>query len=208
MNHTHRIRRWSAAAAVVVTAGWCGVVRAEQTATPQTLVYAVYDNENTANDAFKAMQQSQREGAIHIDSFAVVSKDQNGRVHVQSNQKHGARAGAIVGALVGLLGGPAGVAVGAGAGGAIGYLTGEAVGIPQQDINSIKASLTPGTSAIIAVVDERWVADLERSLHEAQAKQVLDRRLAGAPAGQAPQGAAPQAAPPGATPEKAPQPSP
>jgi uncharacterized membrane protein len=100
-------------------------------------------------------------------------------VHVQSTQKRGALAGAVVGALVGALGGPAGAAVGATAGGGIGFLTGETVGIPREDINAIKASLTPGSSALVAVVDERWVMDLERSLHEAQAKQVLDRKIAG-----------------------------
>jgi hypothetical protein len=58
-------------------------------------------------------------------------------------------------------------------------LTGSAVGIPREDINAIKASLKPGTSAIVAVVDQRWVADLERSLHEAQATEVLARKIAG-----------------------------
>jgi hypothetical protein len=44
-------------------------------------------------------------------------------------------------------------------------------------IDAIKASLTPGTSAIAAVIDERWVADLEQSFRQAQAKQVLDQKL-------------------------------
>src|SRR6266542_3706070 len=123
-----------------------------QTAVPQSLVYAVYDSEHGAKDAFDAMKQTQREGVIHIDSFAVISKNQKGHVHVQSTQKRGARAGAVVGALVGAIGGPAGAAAGAAAGGGIGFLTGDSVGIPRADINAIKASLTPGSSALVAVV--------------------------------------------------------
>jgi uncharacterized membrane protein len=191
-----RTSRWIAAAVAVATVGWFAAVKAQSTV-PQSLVFASYDSENGARDALKAMKQTQREGVIHIDSFAVVSKDMKGHVHVQSTQKRGATAGAVVGALVGVLGGPVGAAVGATAGGALGYLTGEAVGIPREDINAIKSSLAPGTSAIVAVVDERWLADLERSLHEAQAKQVLDHKIGGVTA--APEITAPPANPtPGA----------
>jgi uncharacterized membrane protein len=172
---------WLAAAGAVTILAACGIARAQES--PQTLVYAVYDSENGAKDAFNAMKQSQKEGVIHIDSFAVISKDAKGKVHVQSTQKRGAKAGAVIGALIGVLGGPVGAAVGAGAGGGLGYLTGEAVGIPQEDINAIKSSLQPSTSAVVAVVDERWVADLERSLNEAQAKQVLDHKIAAPEAG-------------------------
>jgi len=173
--------KWLAAGTILL-----GALAHAQTSVPQSLVYAVYDSPSGAGDAYDAMKQTQKQGVIHIDAFAVISKDDRGKVRVHSTQKRGARAGAIVGALVGALGGPAGAAVGAGAGGGIGFLTGSAVGIPREDINAIKASLEPGHSALIAVIDERWVADLERSLHEANAKQVLDRKLAGAPAGENP----------------------
>jgi uncharacterized membrane protein len=178
MNGAKQLFRYGAVVVGVLTAGVLAKAHA-QSPVPQSLVYAVYDSEHGAKDAFNTMKQTQREGAIHIDSFAVIAKDQKGHVHVQSTQKRGAVGGAVVGALVGALGGPAGAAVGATAGGGIGYLTGESVGIPRADINAIKASLTPGSSALVAVVDERWVADVERSLHEAQAKQVLDHRIAG-----------------------------
>jgi uncharacterized membrane protein len=156
--------------------GLAGVARAQ---VPQTLVYAVYDSEDGARNAFDTMRQSERQGVINIDSFAVVSKNQSGRVRVHSTQRRGAVAGSVIGALIGVIGGPAGVAVGMGAGGGIGFLTGNAVGIPREDINAIKSALQPGTSAVIAVVDERWVADVERGLHQAQAKQVLDHKIAG-----------------------------
>jgi uncharacterized membrane protein len=180
------VRRWIAALAGVAAIGSARLALAQDNSTPLSLVYAVYDGENTAKEAYAAMKDSQKQGVIHIDSFAVISKDQKGHVHVKSTQKKGARTGAVVGALVGVLGGPAGMAAGAAAGGGIGYLTGNAVGIPRETINEIKSSLTPGSSAIVAVVEERWVSDLESSMRAAQAKQVLDSKLANPSGGQAP----------------------
>jgi uncharacterized membrane protein len=171
------------AVSVFAIVGLAGRARAQEEA-PQSLVYAVYDGEDGAKKAFQAMQESQKQGVIKIDSYAVVSKDANGRVHVKSTQKGGAKAGAVIGALVGLLGGPAGVAIGAGAGGGIGYLTGNAVGIPREDIDAIKSSLEPNTSAMVVVLDERWAADLSRALKQADAKQTLEHRIAPGTSGQ------------------------
>jgi len=179
------VRRW---VSVLVGVAALGAIRlaSAQGPAPQTLIFAVYDNEKAAKDAFAAMKDGQRKGLIQIDSYAVVSKDQKGRVHVKSTQRRHARTGAIVGALVGVLGGPIGMAAGAAAGGGIGYLTGNAVGIPREKIEEMKSSLDPGMSGIVAVVEERWVADLEASLRAAHAVQVLDYKIAnptpGAPA--------------------------
>jgi uncharacterized membrane protein len=186
MRESRSIRSW---VGVVVGVAVMGALRvaAAQGPAPQSLVYAVYDNEASAKQAFDAMRDSEKNGVIRIDSYAVVSKDEKGRVHVKSTQKRGARTGAIIGALIGVLGGPAGMVAGAAAGGGVGYLTGNAVGIPRERIQEIKTSLTPGSSAIIAVIDERWAASLEDSLRAAQAKQVLDYKLAN-PSGTNPSG--------------------
>src|SRR5262249_28513912 len=100
--------------------------------------------------------------------------------------KKGARAGAIIGALIGVLGGPVGMAAGAAAGGGGGYLTGNAVGIPREKINEIKDSMPPGSSAILAIVEERWAAGLKTSLKAADAKQVRDYKTATPSGAQAP----------------------
>lgn len=189
----NRLFGWSVTAALA-TAAASGIAGAQATV-PRALVYAAYDTQGGAKDAYSAMQETQRQGAVHIDAFAVVSKDTSGRVHVQSTQKRDALAGSVVGALVGVVGGPAGVAIGAGAGGGLGFLTGDAVGIPREDINAIKASLKPDTSAVIAVLDQRWVSDVERSLHDAQAIEVLDHRITGGGVQAPDQGATPSSEP-------------
>ena len=177
MHQSKSIRNWVSLVAGLVAIGSIRLAHADSSTTPQSLVYGVYDGENTAKDAYNSMKQAQKQGVIHIDSFAVISKDQKGKVHVKSTQKRGARTGAIIGALVGVLGGPAGMAAGAAAGGGLGYLTGNAVGIPRDSINEIKSSLEPGTSAIVAVVDEKWASDLENSLRGAEAKKTLNLKL-------------------------------
>ena len=172
---------------------------------PLSLVYAVYDNEAGAMSAYKSLQQAQREQIVKIQSFAVVSKDASGKVKVQrSNQKRGTIAGAVVGGILGSLGGPAGVAVGATAGGAMGHATGEAFGIPREDINAIKDTLPAGSSALIAVLDERWAGDLSRSLQQTEARRVLNSKIEQGTAGQnAPSDTQPQS-PSGAQPQSAP----
>ncbi|HEY7372652.1 MAG TPA: hypothetical protein VIF57_10870, partial [Polyangia bacterium] len=74
--------------------------------------------------------------------------------------------------------------------------TGRAVGIPRSQIDEIKSSLTPGSSAVIAVVQQRWAADLESSLRAAHAKQVLDSKIANPEGGGEPSGTEENAAPP------------
>jgi len=89
-----------------------------------------------------------------------------------------ASVGAVLGGVIDLLGGPAGVAAGAAAGGVVGYLTGDAVGIPRDKVESMKASLTPDSSALVVVLDDRWVKDVQHDLEQAQAREVIANQIA------------------------------
>ena len=81
--------------------------------------------------------------------------------------------GGVVGGLVGLLAGPVGwVALG---GGAIGALAGKVRGAPlKNELQDLGESLTPNSSAIVAVVEHTWVTDLQRQLAAEGAKVVHD----------------------------------
>ena len=146
--------------------------------TSETLVYAVYDGENTAANVFKTMQSGQWSTGERIEAYAIVSKDLKGKVRVHDQRKTDAGIGAAVGALVGVLGGPTGVAFGATTGGAVGDLTGDSVGIPQDRIDSMKQSLTPNSSALIVVLDDRWVNDVQRDMDQAHARAVIANKIA------------------------------
>src|SRR6478672_764224 len=123
-----------AVGASIVTLGAAGD-RAE------TLVYAVYNGQNTASDTFKTMRSAQGSTGERIESYAIVSMDLKGKVTVRDQRKRDAGVGAVLGGIIGLVGGPAGVAAGAAAGGSVGYLTGDAVGIPRDTVESMKQAL-------------------------------------------------------------------
>jgi uncharacterized membrane protein len=171
-------RRSSVVASIAVGAlAWMATAARAQE--PQSLIYAVYEDENGAMKAYKSLQEAQKQQSVKMESYAVVSKDAKGKVHVQrSNQKKGSIAGAVIGGLIGALAGPAGAAVGAATGGLVGHATGEVTGVPREDIKAIKDTLSPGNSALVAVVDERWASDLSRSMQQTEARRVLQTKIA------------------------------
>jgi uncharacterized membrane protein len=99
-------------------------------------------------------------------------------VRVRDQRGRDAGVGAILGGVIGLVGGPVGVAAGAAAGGAVGYLTGDAVGISRDQVEAMKQALVPDSSAIIAVLDDRWVQDVEKDMRQAQARDVIANQIA------------------------------
>lgn len=165
--------------AAVLTAGTTSVAAlGAQEARSQTLVYAAYDGQDSATQVFKTMRSAQSETGERIEAYAVVSKDLNSRVRVRDQRKTGAGVGAVVGGVIGLLGGPVGVAAGAAAGGAAGYLTGNAVGISRDSVQTMKESLIPDSSALVVVLDDQWVQDVQRDLKQAHARAVIADRIA------------------------------
>lgn len=166
----------SVAVALALCTSAIGLRAAERA---ETLVYAVYEGQDTANQVFKTMKSAQYATGERIESYAVVSKDMKGKVRVHDQRSRDAAVGAVLGGVIGLVGGPAGVAAGAAAGGAVGYLTGEAVGIPRDEVERMRASLTPNSSALIVVLDDQWVHDVERDLNQAHARAVIANKIAG-----------------------------
>jgi uncharacterized membrane protein len=161
-----------------LTAGALGAAALRAADKSETLIYAVYAGQDTASQVFKTMKSAQGDTGERIESFAVVSKDLKGKVTVRDQRKRDAGVGAVIGGVIGLVGGPVGVAAGATAGGAVGYLTGDAVGISRDQVESMKQGLTPDSSALVVVLDNRWVQDVERDLRQANARQVVASQIA------------------------------
>ena len=173
------MRGIAASLATVLIGGVVGVVVARAAgAGSETLVYAVYDGQNTASDMFKTMKSFQGSTGERIEAYAVVSKDLKGNVRVRDQRKRDAGVGAVIGGVIGLIGGPAGVALGATAGGTVGYLTGDSVGISREQVEEMKASLTNDSSALVVVLDDRWVQDVERDFNQAHARAVIASQIA------------------------------
>jgi hypothetical protein len=61
---------------------------------PESLIYAVYNGQNTANDVFTSMIKAQGATGERIESYAVVSKGREGKVRVRDQRKTDAGVGA------------------------------------------------------------------------------------------------------------------
>ena len=130
---------------------------------------AAFDNEQQAAQAFQDFRQLDREGWIDLIDAAVVVHDSEGKVTFEESAdpsgKKWAKRGAIAGGLVGLIVPPsiiASAAVGAAGGGVWGKVRDK--GFTDADLKAVGESLTPGTSAILAVAEDRTVQRLESGL--------------------------------------------
>lgn len=139
---------------------------------PLQIIVAAFQEEDAADEALKTLKEAKKEKLISIDNAAVIRKDDDGKLHIKETSDmgggKGAGVGVLVGGAIGLIGGPLGVAVGGALGAAVGGITAKLYdgGFKDDRLREIGSSLTPGTSAIVAVIEHRWVADLERELAE------------------------------------------
>lgn len=148
---------------------------------PVQVIVAAFNAPDGAGAMMADLRQGKKEGLIGIIDAAVVVKDADGKLKVtdarrRSRRTRGLITGGIVGGVVGLLAGPVGWA--ALGGGAVGALVGRLAGIPtRRTMEAIGESLTPGSSAIVAVIEHNWVAQLEDALI-AEGAQVLRSAIA------------------------------
>lgn len=136
---------------------------------PIELIIAAFNAEDAAEEALKELKAAKKEKLIGIDAAAVIRRDSKNKLHVKEmgefSTGKGAVGGAVLGAAVGLLTGGAGLVLGA-AGAAIGGLIGKKrdIGFPNERLQQIGESLKPDSSAIVAVIEHKWVTQLEEEL--------------------------------------------
>jgi uncharacterized membrane protein len=119
----------------------------------QDLIVIGFDQETRAQEALRAIRAQQKQGQIDLKDTAIVSKDQEGKVHrvneVSSATEIGAVAGGGLGLMLTVLFPVAGIAVGAATGAAIGALLGQ--GVDRGFVKEVTENLKPGTSALFLV---------------------------------------------------------
>src|SRR3954451_14065462 len=130
---------------------------------------AAFRSENEAGAALKDFQAMDREGSIKLIDAAVVVHGTDGKVTFEetadpSGKKMGKR-GAIAGGLVGLIFPPS-IVVGAVVGGAGAGVWGRIrdKGFKDDELKAVGDSLTPGSSAIIAIAEDKVVEQLATGL--------------------------------------------
>ena len=136
---------------------------------PVEVFIAAFGNEMQAGVALKDFKAMNREGSIDLIDAAVIVHTADGKVKFEETAdpsgKKWAKRGAIAGGLVGLIFPPsiiAAAAVGGAGGGIWGKIRDK--GFKDEDLKAIGESLDPGTSAIIAIAEDRVVERLETGL--------------------------------------------
>jgi uncharacterized membrane protein len=138
---------------------------------PVQIIVAAFQDEKAANEALNELKQLKKEKLIDIQNAAVIRKDEKGKIHIRETADmgggKGAAIGGVAGAAIGLLAGPAlvvPVAVGALVGGLTAKLRDS--GFSDQRLETLGEGLQPGTSAIIAVVEHKWVDEVRKEMEE------------------------------------------
>lgn len=136
---------------------------------PVEVFVAVFDNETQAGAALADFRAMDRAGSIDLIDAVVVVHGTDGKVRFEetadpSGKKLGKR-GAIAGGLVGLIFPPsiiAGAIVGGAGGGIWGKIRDK--GFKDEDLKAVGESLEPGTSAIVAIAEDKVVEQLMTGL--------------------------------------------
>jgi uncharacterized membrane protein len=140
---------------------------------PVQVVVAAFQEEKAADQALFEIKQAKWAGVIGIQNAAVLRMDQKGKLHIKETGDwgggKGAVAGAIIGGTIGLLTGPIGWLglTGAVIGGLAAKLRDS--GFSDARLKKLGEALQPGTSAIVAVIEHKWVDELEKQMQEAGA---------------------------------------
>src|SRR4249920_2769964 len=120
-----------------------------------------YPDELSASDDYEIVKDLHAAGAVGTYDASVVTKDADGKVHVNKDEtttRHGAWGGAAVGAVVGILFPPsilATAAVGAAVGGVSGHLW---KGMSRADVKEFGDVVDAGQAALV-VVGENTIQD-------------------------------------------------
>lgn len=135
------------------------------------LVFVVFPEEDAAQTTMDSLNQAQQSSGGSLQSYAVVSRDEQGKLEVQETPKQSekrsrieARADNTVDGVVALLGRPRSQGQSDTATGQTGH-----TGISSANMDKMQEMLTPGTSAIIAVVPEPMAQDVSSDVEEADA---------------------------------------
>jgi uncharacterized membrane protein len=126
------------------------------------LMAASFSDLNTAKRCLEQLKQMEKEGTIDVIDAAVLVKQADGKIKIDEVEeltpKKGRRRGAVIGGIFGAIFPPSiliSAAVGAVAGGVLGRFTDH--GMDNDDLKAIAEELEPGHSAIIAIVEDKWV---------------------------------------------------
>lgn len=146
---------------------------------PIQIMIAAFKGEQDAAEALKLLKRARSMHQIRIQNAAVLRRDARNRLHIQEVRDWGGGKGAVmggtVGAVLGVLAGPGVLMVGA-AGALIGGLAAKLrdSGFANERLSMLGESLRPGTSALVAVIEHKWVGEISRQMAKAGADVITE----------------------------------
>jgi uncharacterized membrane protein len=141
-------------------------------------VATLFDTVDDAKKAYQNLKEAQREGLIRILDAAYVEKTDRSKIKVHDHDDwkvgEGVVAGGITGAVIGIVGGAIllPVAIGALVGGIVTEVYEKDVKFTNKEIKELADSLPPGTSALIAIVEDVYVEDVKTEMTKQGGKKV------------------------------------
>lgn len=137
---------------------------------PISVVAAYYDSPADAASALDVLRGLRKRRAIEILDAAVMARAEGGKnlriiETAELSPKKAAAAGAVAGGLLAVIFPPSVLAlsaVGAAAGAALAHFTDQ--GFDNNLLKEIGENLPPGGAALVAVIEEKWLAELSDTL--------------------------------------------
>ena len=157
---------------------------ASENDTPVDLYIAAYADPDAAQGDWDAIKEMAKQKTIKVDGLVLISRDMDGKIDVKDDAHtvgHGAAWGVGAGLLIGIIFPPSLLVsglVGAGVGAGIGGLVSHSEKSEIKD--EVEDDVPPGSSAIVALFEERWAADIEKALPKADkvSKHEVDKQSA------------------------------
>lgn len=148
---------------------------------PNQALVVSFPEENKAQEVLETLKQLNAAHDVALSSAAVIRRDASGKVTVHETRdfggKQGAVAGALAGGLLGMLRGNA--LAGAALGAAAGFGASKVIdlGLPDNFLKEVGDGLTPGSSALVAIVTFENVAEAMRVLDQYAGAKILHHAL-------------------------------
>ncbi len=145
---------------------------------PVQVVVAAFSDEDGAKAAVEQLKAAKVLKHINVLDGAVLRKDDVGKLHIQETTDwgggKGAAIGGVAGGAIGLLAGPA-LIVPAALGALVGGLAAKLHDSDKDNrLRTIGEGLQPGSSAIVAVVEHKWVEQARQEMAAAGADMVAE----------------------------------
>ena len=129
-------------------------------------VIAIFESEERAEETLSRLKTEKKNELKDVQAAVAMRKDAESGIHykdVGMTPAKGAVAGIVMGAIVGIATGGSGLVLGA-----VGALLGGVVGkrkredhVSAEKVNQVVASIPPGSSALLTIVEARAAANLE-----------------------------------------------